>query len=233
MVITTSDDLSPRPDVLIVEDHRLLADGLAASLGDEGLRARVLVPARADDVLTAAQSAAPGIVLLDLDLGLPDGDGTSLVRDLTEAGAAVVVLTGSRDVATLGSCLLDGALGVARKTDGFDAIVDLLRAVLAGRPLPGSAQREELAASALRARAERRRVLAPLERLSAREAEVLRALADGYAAETIAAMSYVSLTTVRTQIRSILTKLGVNSQLAAVAMARRAGWLERSSALTM
>jgi DNA-binding NarL/FixJ family response regulator len=53
---------------------------------------------------------------------------------------------------------------------------------------------------------------------------VLAGLYDGLAADAIAERDYVSLPTVRSQIRGILQKLGVNSQLAAVASARNAGW---------
>jgi len=57
-----------------------------------------------------------------------------------------------------------------------------------------------------------------------REREVLAALVDGLSAEEIAETHYVALTTVRSQIRSVLQKLGVRSQLAAVAQANRIGW---------
>src|SRR5205814_8599783 len=60
--------------------------------------------------------------------------------------------------------------------------------------------------------------------LSRREGEVLRALMDGKSADETAAEQFVSITTVRTHIRSILRKLGVRSQLAAVALAHRARW---------
>ncbi len=75
---------------------------------------------------------------------------------------------------------------------------------------------------------ERRRAdderLAPFRALSPREQAVLAGLLAGDSAETIAHRSYVSLATVRSQIRAVLLKLGVNSQLAAVALAREAGW---------
>ena len=57
-----------------------------------------------------------------------------------------------------------------------------------------------------------------------RVAEVLGALMEGKSADAIAAESVVSVATIRTQIRSILSKLGVNSQLAAVARAQEARW---------
>jgi two-component system, NarL family, nitrate/nitrite response regulator NarL len=53
---------------------------------------------------------------------------------------------------------------------------------------------------------------------------VLSMIVDGLSAAAIAEKSFVSLATVRTQIRSILQKLGVNSQLAAAALARNSGW---------
>ena len=66
--------------------------------------------------------------------------------------------------------------------------------------------------------------LAPFEQLTGREQEVLAYLIEGVPADAIAQECVVSVATVRTQIRSVLQKLDVNSQLAAVAMARRAGW---------
>ena len=71
--------------------------------------------------------------------------------------------------------------------------------------------------------------LAPFEQLSPREQQVLASVMEGLSAEAIAERDYVSLSTTRTQIRSILTKLGVNSQIAAVAMARAAGWSPRDA----
>jgi DNA-binding NarL/FixJ family response regulator len=60
--------------------------------------------------------------------------------------------------------------------------------------------------------------------LTEREQFVLAELIEGHCAEEIAKASFVSISTVRSQIKSILHKLGVSSQLAAVALARRARW---------
>jgi DNA-binding NarL/FixJ family response regulator len=68
--------------------------------------------------------------------------------------------------------------------------------------------------------------------LTEREQVVLAELMEGHNAEEIAKAGYVSISTVRSQIRAILRKLGVNSQLAAVAIARRAGWSLESPAET-
>ena len=60
--------------------------------------------------------------------------------------------------------------------------------------------------------------------LTEREQVVLAELMEGHSAVEIANAAFVSISTVRSQIKAIRNKLGVNSQLAAVAMARRAGW---------
>jgi two-component system nitrate/nitrite response regulator NarL len=69
--------------------------------------------------------------------------------------------------------------------------------------------------------------LLEFDRLTRREQEVLSALMRGAKARDICVQSYVSMPTVRSQIRSILMKLGVTSQLAAVALAYQSGWSGR------
>src|SRR5687767_15172027 len=98
--------------VLLIEDHGLLADSLQFALQAEGLDASKLPPTDAASVLEKAREREPDIVLLDLDLGWPEGDGTTMVRPLRELGATVVMLTGVTDRARLGACLEAGAVGV-------------------------------------------------------------------------------------------------------------------------
>jgi DNA-binding NarL/FixJ family response regulator len=84
-----------------------------------------------------------------------------------------------------------------------------------------AARRRQLVEGYLARSAERRELLAKLERLTQREREVLALLADGQRAQAVADHFVVSLATVRTQIRAVLTKLEVGSQLEAVALYRR------------
>ena len=88
----------------------------------------------------------------------------------------------------------------------------------------GCATREAMLDELRIERAGLRQALSPFEQLTTRERSVLAALVQGYAAEEIAETQFVALTTVRSQIRAILRKLGVRSQLAAVAHANRVGW---------
>jgi DNA-binding NarL/FixJ family response regulator len=213
---------------LIVDDHGVLADGLAMALTAEGLPARVHVPSSAEGVLAAVEAEGPVLVLLDLDLGLERGSGVDLVAPLRELGPCVLVLTGSSDRLVHARCVEAGAAGVASKAEPFDRLLDAVRRAARGETAIGRLEREELLDELRRSRAERSERLAPFARLTPKEASVLRALAEGRSADAIARASFVSLPTVRTQIRGVLVKLGVSSQLAAVAMAVERGWLDEA-----
>jgi DNA-binding NarL/FixJ family response regulator len=212
--------------VLIVEDHEMLAEALASALRVTGADTHVVRAATADDVVDAVTGHRPRLVLLDLDLGLADLTGDLLVPSLVDAGATVILLTGCRDRTTLGRCLEAGAVGVVSKEAGLTVLIDAVDRVLRGEPLPDRDEREAMIAEARERRAADAQRLAPFLQLTRREAHVLRALADGRSVESVAAESFVSVATVRSQVRAILMKLGVGSQLAAVAAARRSGWLD-------
>ena len=213
-----------KPDrVVIVDDHELLATALAVALRQRGLDIEAIAQPACDVVVDTVSRLAPVLVLLDLDLG-SHGSGLDLIQPLTRAGGRVVMMTGVDDRARLGACVEAGAVGIVNKTVGFDELVAAIRRAADGEDLLTAHQRQILMAALDDGRQADRLRAAPFLTLSPREQAVLARMVAGESAETIAARSYVSLATVRSQIRSILTKLGVNTQLAAVAMARRESW---------
>jgi DNA-binding NarL/FixJ family response regulator len=215
--------------VLVVDDHPVLAHGLAGALRDGGFDVHVVDPLTRLSILDTARRLEPDIVLLDLLLGDEVGDSLALVDPLTAGGARVVMLTGVTDEALLGACIEAGAVGVLSKTLSFDELLDQIVLTARGQAM-GDGQRDQLLGTLRRRRAEERERLAPFERLTAREREVLAGLMDGWSADEIARRSFVSITTVRSQIRAILEKLGVHSQTSAVALAHRASWDAHASA---
>ena len=213
--------------VLVVEDHALLAQSLVIALNAEGCRARVadlINPAR---LLPQVRTDRPGVVLLDLDLGAL-GDGVDLVQPLTELGARVLVVSGTSDRLRLAETVERGAVGFLSKTVPFEQLLRAVLDVVAQRPVLSTAQRYELLAELRSARATRSMQLAPFKTLTPKERTVLSALAQGQRADTIATAAVVSAATVRSQIRSVLAKLGGNSQLEAVALAWAVGWFPTS-----
>jgi two-component system nitrate/nitrite response regulator NarL len=203
--------------VVVVDDHRLFGAALATALVAEGFS--VTVPELTDlaEISRLVLDDAADVILLDLDLGSV-GSGEGLLGAFVGSGAAVLVVSGSTDEATIGRCLDRGAAGWMSKCAPFDELLESVRAVAAGgegprptRPL-GAAPRPAAAA------------VSSFDWLTARESAVLAMLMEGQSVARIAAACFVSEATVRTQVRAVLHKLGVNSQLEAVALATRAGW---------
>lgn len=215
-----------RVDVLVVEDHALLAESLRLALAGEGVGTALVRPDSWEAVLTAVQRERPRLVLLDLDLGEAVGDGVDLVVPVRDQGSEVLVVTGVTDRARVAAAVEAGAVGWVPKGESFDRLLAAVQAVLAGEQVLGAAERHELLDLLRRRRSSTSARRAPFERLSPRERLVLRALAEGHSVDSIAARYVVSRATVRTQVRGILTKLDVGTQLAAVALARQSGWLD-------
>lgn len=211
--------------LLIVEDHELLAESLALSLRAQGYQVTV-APAAAgyDAVLASVEQEKPEVVLLDLHLAEEVGSALPLIPRFSEAAIRVVMVTGVTDEVELGMCIEAGAIGVVSKAVPFETLLEQIERVLQGERIMSESEREHLLERLRQARATERQRLEPFTTLTPREQTVLGLLLDGHQAERIAEECFVSMATVRSQIRAILQKLGVNSQLAAVAMARRAGW---------
>jgi two-component system nitrate/nitrite response regulator NarL len=210
--------------LLIIEDHELLAHSLGMALRAEGYQVHVSALVSLDGIIAEAGGLQPHAVLLDLDLGGAVGDGVGLIEPLTRAGARVVVVTGSTEGHRHGMCLEQGAVAVLDKRVSYDRLLAVVVAVAEGRDPMDSARRHSLLAELRSWRSAHVRRMEPFERLTPREKQVLGGLLEGRSAEVIARDWVVSETTVRTQIRGVLTKLGVSSQLSAVAAARSAGW---------
>lgn len=211
--------------ILIIEDHELLADALAVTLGAEGMNVAIADLSDLDSLLAQIDIDPPQVALLDLDLGPPIGDGTRLIPHLMAAGTAVLVVTGIRDPVRIATAIEAGAVGYVPKSQPFEMLVSATRDAAAGRPVLTEAERHELLVLLDNHRRRWRQQNAPFERLSHREREVLAALGDGGSVDSIASASFVERSTVKTQVHAILTKLGVSSQIEAIAMARKAGWL--------
>ncbi len=231
-VMTAAPRSASTTRVTLVEDHALLAEALLVSLSMKGFQVQSARPHhehRASALLNTIMSGKPHVVLLDLDLG-EAGDGGRLIEPLTRAGYRVVVLTACADRARWGACLASGALTVLTKSVPLQVIVDVILRVAQGLPVLSRLQRSQLIHLWIEQRSHEEDERVRLNRLTPRECHVLGELVQGKRVRQVAQDAFVSEATVRTQVKSILAKLGVSSQLAAVAMARDAGWGSRGIA---
>ncbi len=211
--------------IVIVEDHVLFAESLLVVLEMQGHAAhRVLVTEQdVDAVVESVTALQPTLVVLDLDLG-GGRDGVQVVPGLVRAGIQVLVVTSSTDRVRWGEALHRGAISVVSKTTSLPEVLRTVARIAAGQRVLADRERHELVQRYHEARAERGHLTRRFDRLSQRESQVLAQLVAGRQVRQIAEEGSVSEATVRTQVKSVLSKLGVGSQLAAVSMAHRVGW---------
>lgn len=217
----------PRVRVALVEDHALFAESLEIALSMEGHEVRrVALPPgvrSASTLLPAILKIQPEVVLLDLDLGCL-GNGVRLVQPLTRARIATVVITGSQDRVRWGEAIRYGARCVLPKDRPLNDVLAAIRRISEGHAVMQRDEREHLLRVWHQAKEEVGHLRLLLETLTPRESEVLGLLMEGHQVRDIAKLSVVSEATIRTQVKSILAKLDVGSQLAAVGAAHHADW---------
>ena len=213
--------------VLIIDDHVLFAESLELALSLEGYDVRRLeLPAEGGSMATLRSlslRANPRTVLLDLDLGR-FGDGVNLIGPLAKAGINVVVLTASEELGRWGGCMRLGARRVLPKSGALQQALATVRRLHQGLPVTSRDELETLLDAWARERQAHDDLRRRLDLLTPRERQVLGALIEGRTVRAISQESVVSEATVRTQVKSILNKLEVSSQLAAVGMANQVGW---------
>lgn len=213
--------------VLIVEDHALFAESLDLALTLEGYDVRRFEPDEVQvsptQLVRSVLRIAPRVVLLDLDLG-GFGDAAQVIRPLAEAGMNVVVVSAAADPSRQGECLWLGARRVIPKTRPLNEISSVVRRLHLGLPVLTAHDRETLIATWREDRSGTQELTSRLARLTPREQQVLGMLMRGALVRDIARGSVVSEATVRTQVKAILAKLEVSSQISAVGLAHRVGW---------
>lgn len=218
---------SRAPRVVIVDDHLMCAEALQVALRHAGYSVGVVpvssLRPSAEPLVAALRRIQPQVVLLDLDLGAY-GDGLPLVGPAAQAGADVIVLAGPAEPGRWCAALNAGASNVIPKNRPLRDVLTALRRLMSGLPATSRAERKRLLELWGEQRAEQEGLWARFRHLSAREAEILGLLMQGHSVGKIAAMDDVSEGTVRTQVKNVLAKLKVSSQLSAVALAHDIGW---------
>jgi DNA-binding NarL/FixJ family response regulator len=223
MQIIKETSLPERPRVLVIDSNLLTAEAIVLALSQLAFTGRFVIPVTGDHLRDLAVTWRPGLALLDID-SVEGATSLECVDILRGAGIPVAVMGGKLDVHLLGRCIHAGASSVVDKSSPLVDLAGVIGRQLAGEVVLGEDVRQQLTEAYHREARARRARLAPFEVLTRREKYVLAELMEGHAAEAIARRSSVSISTVRSQIKAILQKLGVNSQLAAAGLARQAGW---------
>jgi DNA-binding NarL/FixJ family response regulator len=200
--------------ILTVDDHPLLREGIAAMLGSETDMAVVAEAANGNEALQLFRTHRPDITLMDIQM--PILNGIEAITEIRKhfADARIIVLTTYSGDAQVAKAFKAGASGYLLKSMLRKELVETIRSVHAGRRrVP-----PELAMEMAEHYAD--------DALSAREIEILRQVAAGNANKMVADNLHISEETVKTHMRSILSKLGANDRTHAVTIALKRGIID-------
>jgi two-component system NarL family response regulator len=206
--------------VAVVDDQELFRRGLTMLLGVEE---DIEVVGEAGDGVAAtelAASAVPDVVLMDVRMPKRSGiEACVSIKDVAPS-AKIIMLTVSDEEADLYDAVKNGASGYLLKDSSIDEVAQAIRVVAEGQSLISPSMAVKLLDEFKQmTRSERQQV--PTPRLTDRELEVLKLVAQGLNNREIAKRLFISENTVKNHVRNILEKLQLHSRMEAVMYAVR------------
>ncbi|MFT3668937.1 MAG: response regulator transcription factor [Pseudoxanthomonas sp.] len=200
--------------VLVVDDHVMVRDGLSALLNRQPDMQVIGEAANGAEAIAMFRQLSPDVTLMDVQM--PGVGGVEAIAEIRRiaADARILVLTTYPGDANAVRALRAGAAGYLLKNSIRSELVDAIRSVHSGRRAVSADIAHELAAHALD------------EPLTQREIAILRLVADGHANKQIALRLSVSVETIKAQLKTIFSKLGVHDRTHAVTLAARRGYID-------
>ncbi|HLT62013.1 MAG TPA: response regulator transcription factor [Microlunatus sp.] len=204
--------------ILVADDQALIRQAFAALLGLEGDLEVIAQAADSAEVLRLVAVERPDVILMDIQMPGPDGDGDDGITATAEVVARhpdtkVIILTTFGRPGYLRRAMEAGAVGFMIKDAPAEQLIEGIRRVMRGLRVVDPA----LAADSLT------RGASPL---TARETEVLAAAAGGGTTARIAATVHLSEGTVRNHLSAAMGKLGAGNRSEAIRIATESGWLD-------
>jgi DNA-binding NarL/FixJ family response regulator len=210
-MMTTASATDSRIQVLSVDDHPILREGIGAIINSQPDMFLVGAAANGKEAIEAFRTLKPDVVLLDLQL--PDLNGIEVliaIRSEFPNARIIILTTFERDV-EVQRALKAGAQGYLLKSSPPKQMLDTIRQVHGGRKAVAREVADELATHMGE------------ESLSDREVEVLRHVAEGNRNRDIAKRLFIAEETVKVHLKHIMGKLGASDRTQSVTIAARRG----------
>jgi DNA-binding NarL/FixJ family response regulator len=219
-------DPEAKINVLLVEDHRLMFEGLTSVLSEFPDIHIAGVATTVADAVAKALVIKPDVVLMDFRL--PDGDGAQASESIRTKlpDTAIVFLSADVSESAMMRAVEAGASGYVSKAASAEDLVTSIRKAAEGEFLLEVATMARLLERRRQAQREQTEQHRIADQLTPRERDVLTLLAKGLGNADIADELHIGYGTVRGYVRGVLEKLGAHSRLEAVAAARRAGLIQ-------
>jgi len=204
--------------VLIVDDHAIMRDGIRALLSVNDDIEVVGEASEGKEALKKVEQLKPDVIVMDI--AMPGMDGMEATRQMVKANSRVkvLILTQHDNKEYILSAIKAGATGFVPKRAMGSELVSAIRAVFRGDSVLYPS-----VASALIEDYRQRTELDPYDRLTAREREILRLIAEGHTSQEIADMLVISLKTVLGHRTKIMEKLDIHNRTELIKYAMRKG----------
>src|SRR5229473_2064235 len=200
--------------ILVVDDHPLLRQGLAALVGGQADLRIVGEASNGREAIQQFRAHQPDVTLMDLQMPEMNGlDAMIAIRGEFPEARIIVLTTYAGDVQVL-RALKAGARGYLLKNSLHKELLETIRSVHAGKRALSTEVSYQLAEHATD------------DALTPEEVRVLRVIAEGNANKEIAAQLFISEETVKGQVRNILSKLGANDRTHAAMLGLKRGIIE-------
>ena len=213
--------------VLIADDHKLFRQGLISLMKTREDLVEVIGEAETgEDAVRLAEQLHPDVVLMDIYM--PHGDGLKATKEIRERfpGIAVVILTASENDEHLYEAVKLGVSGYLLKSLDAKELFELLAGIIEGE----AAMTKSMATRLLKGVAKRSMDAAKGEEaLTERELIVLRLVASGASNPKIAEKLSISVNTVKSHLKNILSKLQLENRTQAAAYAVKSGLVSNSN----
>jgi len=198
-------------EVLLVDDHKIMRDGLKAILGRTAEFKVVGEAENGRDALDFVRRHRPHLVLLDI--GLPDLSGVEITAEILRAypAAKVVILSMFDDEHSVVTAIRSGARGFVLKRASDADLLEALRIVAGGGMYLSPHVSDRLMEKIQTGNLDSAPLPPAIVALSPREVQVLRLVADGKTSKEIGSLLSLTEQTVRSYRKTMMKKLGVNN----------------------